>query len=300
MSVLNKISSLVASGKIRTKYKSIRFGRCLPGFIVIGTQKGGTTALHNYLSIHPQLAPTTNKELNYFNSIADNRIKETDYHNLFPVKNDKFCEKMSYDVSPAYMLDAGKVARNIFQYSAAIKIIALLRDPVERAISAWHMCRKYSAANKNWFNEADWVVNGFSSNKNLVTRAKKFGVSFEADIEEEIDALNSNRRIEIPIVEYGFYEKQLAEFYGIFPGENILVLDSDRLKMETATTLVSVTRFLGLNKMDWEKQELTPQFVGDYQHNIDSKTRCSLEEIYNRENQGLTALTGERFSWLEI
>ena len=128
--------------------------KIMPDFLIVGAAKSGTTALYHYLGQHPEVFLSPIKETNFFaqkgknldfNGPKDNLIthKKTitetvDYYNQFTnVTN----EKAIGEICPSYLYykDAPK---NIKEHIPEVKIIAILREPVSRAFSAWvHLTR---------------------------------------------------------------------------------------------------------------------------------------------------------------
>ncbi|MGZ8918140.1 MAG: sulfotransferase family protein [Methylobacter sp.] len=106
-----------------------------PNFMIIGAQKAGTTALYEYLSRHPQIQPTKVKELHYFNCEARYKNGIEFYRSFFQLDTES---KLLFDASPGYLNNANAPKR-IYAHNPNVKIIILLRDPVERAYSAWNM-----------------------------------------------------------------------------------------------------------------------------------------------------------------
>ena len=294
-----KARFLAYNKKLFTLIDEIRFGRVRPALIVIGAQKSGTTALYRYLSMHPDLVQPDIKEIDYFNcknSLNNTRDK---YLKNFPVSNKFYTHTKSFDISPAYMLDSYEVAKAIKEYDSNIKLLALLREPVSRCFSAWHMYKKLCRNNRNWFLQAKWVTNGYERNINLVNRSPGFGENFENDINEEIKVLASGCRIEMPIVEYGYYRDQLRDFYNIFDHKNMLVIPSEEFGEQTVQVLTKIENFIDINHFEWEENNLHKYSVGDYEKTIPEKAGAILNKYYIEHNKGLQEMVGTRLGWLD-
>ena len=113
--------------------------RILPSFIIIGAQRCGTTSLYDYLSHHPQIIPSPVKELFYFDDYYTRPIEW--YKSFFPTKKEQ--EKLERDLvasvitgeaSPSYFFHP-YAAKRIKETLPQIKLILVLRDPIERAYS---------------------------------------------------------------------------------------------------------------------------------------------------------------------
>ena len=115
-------------------------------FVVVGVPKAGTSSLYEYLKVHPQIFLTKQKELHFFSREALQKshagkgdkmalkpiIKNwQDYNNLFI---DKLENQIAGDISPSYFYFANESISQIKKYlGSKIKIIIILRDPIERA-----------------------------------------------------------------------------------------------------------------------------------------------------------------------
>ena len=104
-------------------------------FVIGGTQKGGTSALDSFLRQHPEICmPTTRKELHFFDREEENRDYKK-YHANFKPKPQ---HRVIGEASPIYMYWETAPDR-IWKYNPKMKWILALRNPVERAFSAWNM-----------------------------------------------------------------------------------------------------------------------------------------------------------------
>lgn len=105
------------------------------GFLCIGVQKAGTTTLHALLRDHTDLAVSPEKELHFFDQ--ENRDWRsgdyTDYHVHFSGRDGVWGE-----ITPIYIYMPGCLDR-IHAYNPDIKLIAMFRDPIDRAFSHWRM-----------------------------------------------------------------------------------------------------------------------------------------------------------------
>ena len=104
----------------------------MPDFLIIGAQKGGTTSALHYLSQHPQIEVAPQKEVHYFDLNYSQGLSW--YQQQFPNPNPDI---LRGEASPYYILHPD-VPRRVAADFPHIKLIALLRNPVERAISHYH------------------------------------------------------------------------------------------------------------------------------------------------------------------
>ena len=120
-----------------------------PTFLIIGVQKSGTTSIYNYLKQHPQVYMSPVKETHFFNkdwASASAEVKRRKkngivswdlYTQLFDGATDKHLALG--EVSPNYMLHHQTSAELIQQRLPNAKLIAVLRNPIERACSDYLM-----------------------------------------------------------------------------------------------------------------------------------------------------------------
>jgi Sulfotransferase domain len=190
-------------------------GRLLD-FVVIGAQKSGTTTLHRHLSAHPALHLPAEKEADFFNH-PERVARGWDWYleEFFP--NAPEGARLG-TVTPQYMCDPAVPARLAARCPDA-RLIAILRDPVERAFSHHRM----------------------NVRRGLVA----------ADFEAEMGRLlpvpaGASPRPEDGTVERGEYGRILADFLKFFPRDRLLVLYTDDLERDPAACLTRIYDFLGI------------------------------------------------------
>lgn len=185
----------------------------LPNFLVIGAEKAGTTWLYNVLGRHPDIFLPEIKELSFFNKRDSNLNITNHYVRLgLPWYREFFkqvgTERAAGDISPMYLCDRDAPAR-IAKTLPGVKLIALLRDPVERAASHYWM-----AHNKRHVSD-----------------------SLPDVIERKDEA----------VVQRGLYGNQIELYLRHFPRENMLILIYEEVMSERETALREICRFLGVD-----------------------------------------------------
>ena len=128
----------------------------LPNFLIIGAAKSGTTSLHEELSKHPEIFMCNPKEPHFLANLPDNtiggnygypRVDEAGYYSLFQkVKNEKIIGESS--VSILFYKNAIKKAKSLLGQN--IKIVVVLRNPVDRAFSNYMMHVRDGFENKTF------------------------------------------------------------------------------------------------------------------------------------------------------
>jgi len=127
----------------------------LPNFIIIGAPKSGTTSLYFYLRQHPDIYLPPEKELNYFsksyeaknlNGAGDSNAFNRGYHS-WATYSQQYAEVQHQtaigEISPNYFYYATQVGKSIHQQLGTVKIIIILRNPVDKTYSQYmHLVRE--------------------------------------------------------------------------------------------------------------------------------------------------------------
>lgn len=283
--------------KVRRRIEGLLYEPMRPGAMVIGTQKGGTTALSHYLALHPGVVASRQKEIHFFNQDERFLRGPAFYHSYFESRTPARRQLLSLDITPAYLAAASVTAGRIHDYDPAMRLVAVLRDPVTRAFSAWQMYRQYFRRNPQWF--AGWadssVLDGYP--RGCRARRSGFGASFLADVQEEIEVLEQGELIEMSVIYQGFYARHLTQFFQYFPASQMLVLGSEAMKAETRHHLQQLEEYLGLAPYDWRDEQIKPHFEGGYSEPMPDEAGRLLADYYKPHNQALFALLDREFHW---
>ena len=128
-------------------------------FIVAGAQKGGTTALDFYLRQHPNICMATGKEVHFFDTekfFQGHKVDYDEYHSRF---EPNASHVLVGEATPIYMY-WHYAPRRIWEYNSKMKLIILLRNPIERAYSHWNMERS-----RNWEHLPFWDAIQYESQR---------------------------------------------------------------------------------------------------------------------------------------
>lgn len=183
-----------------------------PDFIIIGAGKCGTTSLHNYLAQHPQIYMCPKKETFFFIN-EKTRAKHKpwgavttteDYYSLF---QDAPKSSVIGEISTNYYAYP-ESAQLIYNHIPTVKIIAILRDPAERAFSGYQMHVRQGIEKK----------------------------SFEQVILEE------NK-----YVKRGFYFSELIPYFKTFDRQSIKILLYDDLCQNPLVFMQDLFKFIGVD-----------------------------------------------------
>jgi len=247
-----------------------------PDFIIVGAQKAGTTGLFLTLKKHSQIEGRI-KEIHYFdNDEWYKRGKLHEYHACFPFPHDAPKNGAILEATPIYLYHP-EVAQRIYQYNPNLKLIVVLRDPAQRALSAWTMYH-----------------NHFKTGKDSIYYDSR---SFSQAIEEEINQLDSldfyqNKK---GYVSRGIYNEQLEKYFEYYPRENILILENKEIfKMEEQVSK-KLQAFVGVDFEEIntvESNKARVNIKNQYQQEIQY-----LKEFYKPHNEKLFKLIGRRFDW---
>ncbi len=194
-----------------------------PDFLIIGALKSGTTSLYQYLGNHSEVVSSSIKETNFFSWEFHKGIKY--YLNFFPLKKD-IKNQLVFEACPHYLADP-KSAGRIKKILPNVKIIVILRDPIERAIS-----------NYNYFSNPTSLF-GIRNPDNLDKR----------NVNQALldDLQGKEKRIFRQYGRLSLYARQLKPYYEKFNNEKILLLDFDELKNAPLSVLKKVSLFLGID-----------------------------------------------------
>jgi Sulfotransferase family len=201
----------------------------IPNFLIIGAAKGGTTSLYYYLNQHPQIYMSPVKEPRFFAlegedlnfNNPDKGINETsittleEYCALFKNVKD---EVAIGEASPLYLYSV-KAADRIKHYIPDIKLIAVLRDPAERAYSCYmHLVRE-----------------------NYET------LSFEDSLREEQNRIQNNWAHLWHYRQGGYYYAQLKPYFERFDPDQIKIYLFEDLNQNSVTIVQDICCFLGVD-----------------------------------------------------
>jgi lipopolysaccharide transport system ATP-binding protein len=268
----------------------------LPQAVVIGAQKCGTTALAAYLTQHPQLACSQPKELDFFGSDLRYPLGLDWYAGQWP-KNDS-ASVMRFEASPQYMFIPQAAAR-LRECLPAVRLVALLRDPVHRAYSAWQMYRRQLAADPQFYHQLITAHYSAEQAAAFVRRTDAELADFSLAVEREVECLERGQSMEWSVVELGLYGPQLRRYVELFPLEQLMILDAAQLRSERASTLNRVLHFLGLKPWDWSQADLSDVFVGSWTDAIPAKTCAFLREYYAPSNRMLAGFMTRLPDWAD-
>ena len=237
-----------------------------PDFVIIGTQRGGTTSLYRYLTEHPDVGPAFRKEVHFFDRYYEKGMDWYLAH--FPVRGEA---PVVGEASPYYLFHPN-VPKRVREAVPHAKFIVLLRNPVDRAYSNYQMK----------------VRRGIET------------LSFEDAIDKERERLSSSDNpVSLPWRHYsylkrGLYVEQLQRWMSVFPREQFLIIKSEDLYKDPGQVLQQTLAYLELQS--WSLASYKAYHLSEY-INIDPGTRKRLVEYFAPYNQQLYAFLDRDFGW---
>jgi hypothetical protein len=259
--------------------------RLMPDFLIIGAHRGGTSSFYYYLTEHPSVAAATTKELNFFDR---NFSKGTGWYRAhFPSLIQKgYMQSIQHqrlitgEASPHYLfypLAAQRAAKTV----PHIKLIVLLRNPVDRAYSHY---RRYAQ---------------------LGYETRSFAEAIAADEQRCDDGeLDHYSYLSLSYLSRGLYADQLARWMRLFPREHLLILKSEAFYADPATRLKQALAFLQLPASGLPVRDSYQHFDGYIGHperhiasEMDPALRQRLSAYFAPHNARLATLLGKDMGW---
>ena len=249
----------------------------LPDFVILGAQKCGTTRLYNLLAQHPNFEPGAKKEAHYFDRSKNLGRGIEWYRGLFPAPGRRDGQaSITGEKTPNYLFHP-RVPKRMSQVLPGARLIALLRNPVDRAYSHYHHLAR-SGREERGFEEA--------------VEAELAALAGGADA--PADGGDRPGRSPAGLLARGIYADQLARWRRFFPEEQMLVIRGEDFFADTNKTLEEVQDFLGLPRRPIESH---PRRSRTRYEPMDPATRRRLEGFFEPHNRRLYDLLGRDFGW---
>jgi hypothetical protein len=265
-----------------------------PNFLIIGSQKSGTTSLHDYLSQHPSLVGSKPKEIHYFDKYQDSG-KDIDWYRSHFRHVDPFANKLYFEASPNYIYHE-YVGEAISKMYPEMKMILILRDPVQRAFSAWNMYGDFFR--KNDLKRFTKPVNG---QENLIYKHfyknRSAFIGFSEAIQLEVKLIEEGGDVEPSLLRRGLYAQQIKSYLKYIKSEQLLVIGFNDLVENVLPTLDLISDFLHVKNFSGLSLNLSVRNKRVYSQPMSEENLRMLGNFFEKPNQELYTLLGRQINW---
>lgn len=259
-------------------------GRMLPDYLICGAQRCGTTSLFRSLAKHPDVvSPAFHKGIHYFDT-ADHYARGLAwYRGHFPVRavadrRAAHGRAVTGEASPYYLfhpLAAERIARVL----PGIRLVVLLRDPVDRAFSAHKQ----------------------ETGRGFETEPFERALELEDErLDGEVERIRADHAYQSFHHQHhayrrrGHYADQLETLAAAVGRDNILVLETTALFAAGTDAWGRLLDHLGLSA--WSPGVL-PRANARPSADLPESIRSRLEDHFAPHDQRLTALLGDPPGW---
>lgn len=199
-----------------------------PHFLIVGFMKSGTTTVFHHITSHPGVQEPKKKELHYFTReyVADYDETLFGFEYSEQLNYDEKSEKLCGEASPSYIVAADRVAA----FNPNAKIIFLLRDPVDRALSQFRWYREHNALS-------------------------------------HLESILADQNIEEwPIVRDSTFAPYLSSYLERFSARNVLLVSFEEFKKSQNEAMKSIFQFLKLVPMAVVENKVLSASNDSYEH----------------------------------
>jgi len=191
-------------------------------FILLGAQKSGTTALYSFLQKHPDITMGDQQEMHFFD---DERIfaRPIDYDLLHNHFRGIRSFAVAGECTPSYLYWK-PAAERIGEYNADIKLLVLLRNPIDRAFAHWNMQRFKKREPLDFLDAIKEEPTRIASPLSLAARRFSY-------------------------IDRGFYSSQLKRYFSLFPRQQFKITKFEDFRSRPLETINSIFSFLGVKPM---------------------------------------------------
>lgn len=242
-----------------------------PDFIIIGSPRCGTTSLYKYITAHPQVLAAANKEICFFSEHFSKGMAWYQAHFPPPIEAQKF---LTGEATPTYLTHPLAASR-LRDCLPKIKLIVILRNPVDRAFSHYQML----------------VRRG--------TERRSFERAIDAELQllagaTETDLAGRKKWQECHYIYKSLYACSLKQWLKLFPREQFLILQSEEFYANPAATLKQVFEFLEVPDFQLSNYK---QYNGANYQPADGGVRGILREYFQQYDRELAECANRKFSW---
>ncbi|SFA43879.1 SGNH hydrolase-like domain-containing protein, acetyltransferase AlgX [Paracoccus halophilus] len=200
-----------------------------PDIFIVGTMKGGTTILHEFLSLHPEIHAGTQKEIHYF-SLFDTKGPDWYHAHFSHLPPDQHY----LDASPTYfdMANEPVIPRRIHDYNPDARVIMMARDPIDRALSHFNHLRKI--------------------NKIEALRSISPEEFFSRDLEAAVSQIHQIDMYLMQCLNFSLYFRKAHNYRTVF-GDRFLAVENESLSQDPQQTMERIFRHIGVDPIRDER-----------------------------------------------
>jgi hypothetical protein len=260
--------------------------RMLPHFIVAGVPKCGTTALYRYLLAHPEVAAPTKNEIGFFSDKYGSGLNWYRAHFRWRAMNSRGADYSGAGIitgehTPAYAIHP-LAAERIAATLPHVRIIILLRDPVDRAYS--HYQHEFRCGHE-------------SLEFRAALTAEPERIASETDRIRTQAGYRSSEYVRHAYLDQGKYRPMLERFFHFVDRSRVMVIKSERLFGDAQGVYDEVLSFLSLSPFRLSHFEQVNS--GSYLplRETDPAIDSELREYFRPLNKLLHPILGDGFEW---
>jgi hypothetical protein len=251
---------------------------------VIGAQRSGTSSLYKYLGDHPQVVPSLRKEVGYF---SRHYARGPGWYRAhFPLEGRMTAASrarrapvLSFEATPDYLLHP-LAPRRAAELVPGAKLIVLLRDPVDRALSHYHHMVRLG-------------LEPLPLKQAIEAEPERLARDLErVHVDPGWDAL---RLLRYSYVGRGMYAEQLERWLRHFPRERLLILRSEDLFADETDAYGRILHFLDVR--DWRPRRFRTYSVASDATGHPPAVRDRLAGAFAAPNRRLYELIGRNMGW---
>lgn len=266
--------------------------RMTPEFIIPGAPKCGTTSLYNYLIQHPQILSASRKEPMFFSMYYN---KNPNWYKInFPfssqLNNSKNKKIITGEASTSYLIYPN-VPEKIKKMFPHVKIIIMLRNPVDRAFSQYKNQVRNGREKLSFEMAIKEEVSRLGKSFEEIKNSKpKTGLKYV----KELFQFNPSKLLTYSYLTGGHYFEQIINWTKVFPLEQIKIINSEQFFEESDVVFNEVIDFLGLEKFHLNEYK---KFNVGNDSNIEDNTRQYLIDYFKPHNEKLFKFLNLKFDW---
>lgn len=254
---------VVFTKKTNIVIKPIKKGIPPVDFIIMGTQKSGTTSVQKNLGLHPEIS-LFKDEIHYFDLFLSKGLQwyRTHFDYSKKVVGEKTPDLMYLESTFPY----------IQSLNPSLKIIIFLRNPIHRAYSAWKMMKHDYGEHRSFE---------------------------ECILEEKTNRLGENKNFNTSTFHHlqrGLYYAQISNILKWFPRQNILIMLFENMIADTKNEYKKIYDFLGVKHIE---TEYSKERIGADDSKINPETYNQLIPFYKDDVKQLEKFLGYKTNWFD-